>query len=53
MQVNLSSNKNVVKKGEETEIVLSLENAETAAFTAYIYFDDDYFEYVTGPEMCR
>ena len=51
VQVNLSSNKNVVKKGEETEIVLSLENAETAAFTAYIYFDDDYFEYVTGPEM--
>ena len=51
VQVNLISDKNIVKKGEEIEILLSIENAKTAAFTAYIYFDNSYFEYVKGPKM--
>lgn len=51
VQVNLSSDKNTIKAGEEIEIVLSIENAKTAAFTAYIYFDNSYLEYVKGPKM--
>lgn len=51
VQVNLSSDKNRVKKGEKIEIILSIENATTAAFTSYIYFDNSYFEYVEGPKM--
>jgi len=50
-QVNLSSDKNTIKAGEEIEIVLSIENAKTAAFTTYIYFDNSYLEYVKGPKM--
>lgn len=50
-QVYLYSDKNIVKKGEEIDIILRIENAKTASFTAYIYFDDFYFEYVTGPDM--
>ena len=50
-QVYLYSDKNIVKKGEEIDILLSIENAKTASFTAYIYFDDSYFEYLTGPDM--
>lgn len=51
VQVNLSSDKNTAKDGEEIELILSLENAKTAAFTSYIYFDNSYFEYVKGPKM--
>ena len=51
VQVNLSSDKNTIKAGEEIEIVLSIENAKTAAFTAYIYFDNSYLEYIKGPKM--
>lgn len=51
VQVNLSSDKNTIKKGEEIEIVLSMQNAKTAAFTAYVYFDNSYLEYVKGPKM--
>jgi len=51
VQVNLSSDKSIIKPGEEIEIVLSIENAKTAAFTAYIYFDNSYLEYVKGPKM--
>ena len=50
-QVYLYSNKNIVKKGEEIDIILSIDNAKTASYTAYIYFDDSYFEYVTGPDI--
>lgn len=48
--VYLSSNKDRIEKEEEIEISLSIENAKTAAFTSYLYFDDTKFEYVSGPE---
>lgn len=48
--VYLSSRKDVLEKGEEIEITLSIENAKTSAFTSYIYFDDLKLEYVSGPE---
>lgn len=51
VQVFLSSNKNTIKEGEEIEIVLNIKRAKTAAFTAYIYFDNSYLEYVKGPQM--
>lgn len=48
--VYLSSTKNKIEKEEEIEISLSIENAKTAAFTSYLYFDDTKFEYVSGPD---
>ena len=50
-QVYLYSDKNTVKKGEEIDVILNIEDAKTAAFTSYIYFDDVYLEYVSGPKM--
>lgn len=48
--VYISSNKEIIEKGEEIEITLSIENIKTSAFTAYLYFDDAKLEYVSGPE---
>ena len=48
--VYLSSNKDVVDISEEVEISVNLENEKTAAFTLYLYFDNEKFEYISGPE---
>lgn len=48
--VYLSSNKEVVEKGEEIEISLWMENAKTAALTAYLSYDESKLEYISGPE---
>lgn len=48
--VYLSSNKDVLEKGEEIEITLCIENVKTAVFTSYLYFDDLKLEYVSGPD---
>lgn len=48
--VYLESNKDNMQIDDEVEISVNLENAKTAAFTVYLYFDDDKFEYISGPE---
>lgn len=48
--VYLDSNKDNIEISNEIEITVNLENAQTAAFTIYLYFDDDKFEYISGPE---
>lgn len=48
--VYLDTNKEVVEIGEEIEVTINLENIKTAAFTAYLNFDDTIFEYVSGTE---
>ncbi len=42
--VYLSSNKNNMKKGDEIEIKICIDNTKIAAFTAYIYFDNSKLE---------
>lgn len=48
--VYLSSDKSAIEKGEEIEITLLIENAKTAAFTSYLYFDDLKLDYISGPD---
>ena len=49
-KVFLESNKDVINIDEEVEISVNVENFKTAAFTMYLYFDEEKFEYVSGPE---
>ena len=48
--VYLNTNKEIVEIGEEIEVTINIENIKTAAFTAYLNFDDTKFEYVSGTE---
>lgn len=48
--IYLSANKDNMQISDEVEISVNLENAKTAAFTVYLYFDNDKFEYISGPE---
>lgn len=48
--VYLESNKNIFEQGEEIEIKISIENAKSASFTTYLYFDSSKLEYISGPE---
>ena len=48
--VYIESNKDVIDVGEEIEISINIENFETAAYTLYLYFDEEKFQYVEGPE---
>lgn len=49
-EVYLGSNKQIIQKGEEVEILAKIKDFETVAYNLYIYFDDDIFEFVSGPE---
>ena len=49
-KVFLESNKDVINIDEEVEISVNVENFKTAAFTLYLYFDEEKFEYISGPE---
>lgn len=48
--VYLANNQEVIEKGNEVEITINIENAKTAAFTSYLYFDNLKLEYISGPE---
>ena len=48
--VYLTSNQDIIEKGEEIEIILNIEDVKTAAFTSYLYYDDSNMEYVSGPD---
>ena len=48
--VYLNTNKEIVEIGEEIEVTINIENIKTAAFTAYLNFDDTKFEYISGTE---
>lgn len=49
-EVYLLSGKQVLEKGEEVEITVSIKNVKTAAFNCYLYFDNSKLEYICGPE---
>lgn len=49
-KIYLESNKQVVQKGEEIEISVKIQGFETVAYNLYIVFDNDKFEFVSGPE---
>ena len=44
--VYLESNKDVIDINEEIEISVNIDNFNTAAYTLYLYFDDDKFEFI-------
>lgn len=44
--VYLESNKDVIEVNEEVEISVNINNFKTAAFTLYLYFDDNKFEFI-------
>ena len=48
--VYLNTNKEIVEIGEEIEVTINIENIKTAAFTAYLNFDNTKFEYISGTE---
>ncbi len=48
--VYLESNKDIIDVNEEVEISVNIENFKTAAFTLYLYFDEEKFQYIDGPE---
>lgn len=48
--VFLTSNQDTIKKGEEIEITLHIEKSKTAAYTSYLYFNNEKFEFIEGPE---
>ena len=48
--VNLTSNKNTIKKNEEVEISINITGQKVASYLANIYFDDTKLEFVSGPE---
>ena len=48
--VYLNANKEIIEIGEEIEVTINIENIKTAAFTAYLNFDDTKFEYISGTE---
>lgn len=49
--VYLTSNKSVVKKGEEIEISINIENNTICAYDLNLYFDTSKFEYIKEDEL--
>lgn len=47
-EVNLTSNKEQVKQGDDFSITVSADNTDIAAYTIWLYFDDEKVEYVSG-----
>ena len=45
-RVYLESNKDVIDINEEIEISVNIDDFKTAAYTLYLYFDDDKFEFI-------
>ena len=48
--VSLQTDNSMIEAGEEVEVFLHIEGNQTAAFTAYLTFDETKIEYVSGPE---
>ena len=48
--VYLNCNKSIIEKNEEVEIIMNLENTKTAAYTVYLYFDNEKLDYISGPD---
>ncbi len=48
--VNLTSNREIIEKGEEIEISINITEQKTASYLANLYFDDTKLEFVSGPE---
>lgn len=48
--VYLKYSEEAIKKDEEVEVVIAIENSKIAAYTSYLFFDDSKLEYVSGPE---
>lgn len=49
-EVNVTTDKDLVEKGDEIEVTIQLKNTKTAAFTLNLSFDDSKVEYVSGME---
>ena len=48
--VYLTSDRNLVEKGEQVVITVQLKDNQTAAYSTELFFDDTKLEYVSGPE---
>ena len=48
--VYIESSKDIIEIDEEVEISVNIKNFKTAAFTLYLYFDEEKFQYIDGPE---
>jgi len=51
--VYLTSNKDVIEKGDEVEISLNIKEQKTAAYFVNIYFDETKLEFISGPENVK
>lgn len=51
--VFLTSNQEVIEKGEEIEISFHIKEQKTAAFMATLHFDETKLEWVSGPETIK
>ncbi len=49
-QIEITSNKSIVKKDEEVDFSININDANVAALTLEIYWDTSKLEYVKGPE---
>lgn len=49
-KIYLKSNKDIVEKNEEIQITVVAENSNIVACDLYIYFDNNKFEFISGPE---
>lgn len=49
-EIVIDCDKDIIKKEEEFEISINLENNSTAVFTMYLYFDDTKVEFLSGPD---
>lgn len=48
--VYLTSDRDLLEKGEEVAITVQLKDSQTAAYSTELFFDDTKLEYVSGPE---
>ncbi len=48
--VYLDSNNDIIDIDEEVEISINISDFKTLAYTAYLYFDDSKFEFISGPD---
>ena len=48
--MEIKTEKNQIKKGEEFKISLEISDASISALTAWIYFDETKIEFVSGPD---
>ena len=49
-RMEIKTEKNQIKKGEEFKISLEISDASISALTAWIYFDETKIEFVSGPD---